>query len=305
MMKTQTKLQKGTRTILKEACEKVEGFQKVIEAMEEKMLLADLSPSTTTNYTRSLAQLSLFFSKLPQDISENEVNKYLMDLARKPNELSRSSFKLLVYSLRYYYRLIGITDRVVQLPVIKHKTKLPVVLNYAECKALFRGPTSLRDRILLVVMYSCGLRTGEVSRLKIQDIDSGRMMIHVHQSKGRKDRYVPISPLILPPLREYYKIYRPVNYLFNGCKSGFPLSRQGIQSIFQAAVKKCNILKRVSPHTLRHTYATHLLEFGMDIVTIKELLGHERIETTMVYLHVAMLNRSNLFSPFDRLYQKP
>jgi len=304
-METRSKVQKRTCPILKEACENIEGFQKVVDAMEEKMILADLSPSTTANYNRSLAHLSLFFNKLPQDISENEVNQYLVNLARKPNVPSRSSFKFLVYSLRYYYRLIGISDRVVQLPVIKHKTKLPVVLNYAECKALFRAPTSLRDRILLVVMYSCGLRTGEVSRLKIQDIDSGRMMIHVRQSKGRKDRYVPISPLLLLPLRQYYKACRPVTYLFNGCKPGLPLSIQGIQSIFHAAVKKCNILKRVSPHTLRHTYATHLLEFGMDIVTIKELLGHERIETTMVYLHIAMLNRSNLFSPFDRLYQKP
>ena len=152
-------------------------------------------------------------------------------------------------------------------------------------------------------MYSAGLRAGEVSRLHIADVDSGRMMIHIRQSKYNKDRYVPLSPLILEGLRKYYYACQPKEYLFNGNTPGTPFSVRGMQWALREAVKKCKLQKGITLHTLRHSYATHLLEFGMDIVSIKELLGHERIETTMVYLHVARPNRSNLFSPFDRLYK--
>ena len=129
-------------------------------------------------------------------------------------------------------------------------------------------------------------------------------MIHIRQSKYNKDRYVPLSPLVLEGLRKYYYACQPVDYLFNGNGPGAPLSVRGMQWALREAVKKCKLQKGITLHTLRHSYATHLLEFGMDIVTIKELLGHERIETTLVYLHVAKPNRSNLFSPFDRLYKK-
>lgn len=153
-------------------------------------------------------------------------------------------------------------------------------------------------------MYSAGFRAREVSHLKIGDVDSGRMMIHIRQSKYNKDRYVPLSPLVLEGLRKYVYACKPVEYLFNGNAPGTPLSVRGMQWALKEAVKKCKLQKSISLHTLRHSYATHLLEEGMDIVTIKELLGHERIETTLVYLHVAKPNRSNLFSPFDRLYCK-
>jgi site-specific recombinase XerD len=129
------------------------------------------------------------------------------------------------------------------------------------------------------------------------------MMIHIRQSKYNKDRYVPLSPGVLQGLRKYFYACHPVEYLFNGNAPGTPLSVRGMQWALREAVKKCKLQKGITLHTLRHTYATHLLEFGMDIVTIKDLLGHERIDTTMVYLHVARPNRTNLFSPFDRLYK--
>jgi site-specific recombinase XerD len=195
-------------------------------------------------------------------------------------------------------------DKLVKLPSIKHTSKLPVVLNYQECKALFNAPELLKHRILLSLIYSAGLRAREVSRLRLADIDSGRMMIHIRQSKYNKDRYVPLSPLILEGLRKYYYACQPVEYLFNGNTPGSPLSVRGMQWALREAVKRCKLQKGITLHTLRHSYATHLLEFGMDIITIKELLGHERIQTTLIYLHVAKPNRSNLFSPFDRLYVK-
>jgi integrase/recombinase XerD len=206
--------------------------------------------------------------------------------------------------LRYCYRLLGMNDMSLKLPSIHEPQKLPVVLNRQECIAIFKAPELLKHRVLLSLIYSAGLRAGEASRLKIADIDSGRMMIHIRQSKFNKDRYVPLSPLILQGLRKYYYACQPVEYLFNGNKAGSPLSIKGMQWALREAVKKCKLQKGISLHTLRHSYATHLLEEGMDIVSIKELLGHERIQTTMVYLHVAKPIRSNLFSPFDRLYKK-
>lgn len=304
-METQAKLGKKSNNFVEQACQQVIGFRDLYQELDDKVLFSGHSLSTLRNYTRKLAQLSLHFGKLPQDISEQEINKHLADLARQSKTPSRSNFKFLVFGLRYLYRQIGLKDRVVKLPVIKHDQKLPVVLSQNECEAMFRAPGLLKHRVLLALIYSCGLRAGEASRLKIADIDSGRMMIHIRQSKWNKDRYVPLSPLILRGLRKYFKKYHPVDYLFNGRKPGSPLSVGAMQSTLQKAVKKCLFRKRITLHTLRHSYATHLLEMGMDIVTIKELLGHEHIQTTMIYLHVAIPNRSNLFSPLDRLYQKP
>jgi site-specific recombinase XerD len=169
---------------------------------------------------------------------------------------------------------------------------------------MFSAPIFLKHRVILALMYSAGLRAGELRRLKIADIDTVRMMIHIRQSKNNKDRYVPLSPLVLEGLRKYLKKYKPVEFLFNGSKKGMPISMTGVRFAFCRLKEKCRINKQANLHTLRHSYATHLLEYGMDIVSIKELLGHSRIDTTMVYLHVAKPNRTNLFSPFDRLYRK-
>jgi len=304
-MKTQPKLRKKTFTIVEQACHEVRGFRNLYQELDDKIRLSGQSMSTLKNYARKLAHLSLHFGKLPQYISEKEINKYLASLARQSKTPSLSDFKFAVYGLRYCYRLLGMSDKIVKLPKIKHDNKLPVVLNYKECRALFNAPDLLKHRILLSLIYSAGLRAREASNLKISDIDSGRMMIHIRQSKYNKDRYVPLSKLVLKGLRKYFYACRPVEYLFNGNEPGSPLSVKGIQWALREAIKKCKFQKGITLHTLRHSYATHLLEFGMDIVSIKELLGHERIETTMVYLHVARPNRNNVFSPFDRLYDNP
>jgi site-specific recombinase XerD len=303
-MSIQSKLRKKSFTIVEQACHEIRGFRNLYQGLDDKVRLSGQSTSTLSNYARKLAQLSLHFGKLPQHISEKELNKYLASLARLSKSPSLSDFKFTVYGLRYCYRLLGMNDKVVQLPKIKRDKKLPVVLNHQECKAIFNAPDLLKHRVLLSFIYSAGLRAREVSKMKLSDIDSGRMMIHIRQSKYNKDRYVPLSPLMLEGLRKYYYACRPVDYLFNGNEPGSPLSVRGMQWVLRAAVKKCNLQKGITLHTLRHSYATHLLEFGMDIVTIKELLGHSSINTTLVYLHVAKPNRSNLFSPLDRLYKK-
>ncbi len=301
-MSTQTKLQKKSFTIVEQAKQQIRGFSELYQEIDDKIRLSGHSMSTLNNYARKVAQFCLHFGKLPQDFNEKEVNKYLASIARQSKAASLSDFKFAVYGLRYCYKLLGMNDKVLQLPKIKHDKKLPVVLNYSECKALFNAPVLLKHRVILSLIYSAGLRVREASRLKICDIDSKRMMIHIRQSKNHKDRYVPLSPLILEGLRKYCYAYKPVEYLFNGNEPGSPLSVKGIQWALREAIRKSKLQKEITLHTLRHSYATHLLEFGMDIVSIKELLGHSSIETTMVYLHVAKPNRSNLFSPFDRLY---
>lgn len=303
-MKTRSKLRKKPLTIVEKACYEVPGFEKLWEKLEEKIIISGHSPTTLDNYGRKLAQLSIHFGKLPQHITEDEVNHYLASLAKNSKTPSLSAFKFSVYGLRYCYRLLGMREKAIKLPSMKRQKKLPVVLNFSECKILFKVPELLKHRILFSLIYSAGLRAGEASRLEIKDIDSERMMIHIRQSKYNKDRYVPLSPLILVGLRKYVHDCKPIQYLFNGIEPGKPMSVRGMQWAFRDAVIKSKLQKGIHLHTLRHSYATHLLEQGMDIVTIKELLGHERIDTTMIYLHVAKPNRSNLFSPFDRLYKR-
>lgn len=293
---------KKIETLIEKACREVAGFREVISKLEQKIILSGGSKKTLEEYSRKLASVSLHFKKLPHLVTEDQIEEYLYSLTQSSKSPSRSSLKHTVYGLRYYYRSLGYEKRAIKLPKFKKETKLPVVLNRQECKKLFSAPDILKHRVILSLIYSAGLRVGELCRLKIGDIDSGRMMIHIRQSKYKKDRYLPLSPLILEGLRSYYKESKPVEWLFNGKDSSVPITPRAVEWIMREAVKKAKIQKTVSVHTLRHSYATHLLEDGMDIVSIKELLGHSNIDTTLVYLHVFKPERSNLFSPFDRLY---
>lgn len=198
---------------------------------------------------------------------------------------------------------MGFAQRVINLPVLHKKSRLPVVLSKEECKLLFKTPSLLKHKVMLAFIYAHGLRVSELSQMKFGDVDFSRSMVHIKQSKGNKDRYVPLSRLIVPGLKNYLHSERPQRFLFEGYKTGEPYSNRGIQHLMTETVKKCKIQKEgICPHTLRHSYATHLLEDGIDIVTIKNLLGHVNIETTMVYLHVMQSKGKTAHSPFDSLY---
>ncbi len=175
------KLQKKSFTIVEQACHEIHGFSKLYQELQDKVTLSGQTLSTLTNYARKLAHLSLHFGKLPQHISEREINRYLASLARKSTSPSLSDFKFTVYGLQYCYRLLGMNDKAVKLPSIKREKTLPVVLNRSECRAQFKAPELLKHRVLLSLMYSAGLRSGEVSRLELKDIDSERMMIHIRR----------------------------------------------------------------------------------------------------------------------------
>ena len=244
----------------------------------------------------------IHFGKLPEQVGEDEINEYLCALARDPKSPSRSSFKHMVYGLRYYYRLLGMNKKAIALPSLKGDTKLPVILNHAELKELFAAPQLLKQRIVLALIYSAGLRGQEVINLKLSDVDFERMTIHIRQSKYKKDRIVPLSPTMAIGLRKYLGAENPHIWLFNGKQPGSQYSMRGLSWVMRENLKKTSITKKVNLHTLRHTYATHLLEQGLNIVTLKDLLGHSEITTTMIYLHVAQCEHVKAHSPFDTLY---
>ena len=290
-------------TMLEQAIAKVSGFAELWHKMNRRMTLAGQSPSTLVNYGRSLAQMALHLEQDPTTVDEEEVQEYLYSLVKR-KKFSESYFKFAVYALRYAYKTVGVEQRLTELPEIRHQHKLPVVLSKQECRSLFSAPKLIKHRVLLAFVYSTGLRMNEARNLLITDIDPHRMQVRVRQGKGMKDRYVVLSPLILQGLRKYYKACRPVKYLFNGNTQGEPLGDRSMQWILKSALKQTRIKKEVTMHTLRHSFATHLLEDGVDVVTIKEQLGHARIETTMRYLHIARVRKSEPHSPLDTLYRK-
>jgi len=235
-------------------------------------------------------------------IHPEEINEYLAALARDPLSPSRSSFKHMVYGLRYYYRLLGMNKNAIALPSLKKDTKLPIILNHQELKELFAAPTLLKQRIVLTLIYSAGLRGQEVINLKISDVDFERKTIHIRQSKYKKDRILPLAESMAVGLKKYLKAENPHIWLFNGKEPDGRYSVRGLSWVMRENLKKTSISKDVNLHSLRHSYATHLLEQGLNIVTLKELLGHAEITTTMIYLHVAQCPLIKPHSPLDTLY---
>ena len=295
-------MQKEIPTLVQQAIQTVEGFERVYKVIHQNIILQGKSESTFKNYIRRIAIISLHFNKLPENISDDEINEYLTSLALSSNSPSRSSFKHMVYGLRYYYRHLGLNKRAIDLPSLKKETKLPVILNRSELKELFKTPNLLKHRIVLTLIYSAGLRSQEVINLKLSDIDFERKTIHIRQSKYKKDRIVPLSNYIAKGLKKYISVEHPYVWLFNGKEPDGKYSSKGLSWVMRECLKKTNIQKQVNLHSLRHSYATHLLEDGINIVIIKELLGHSNISTTMIYLHVAQLPHTPPHSPLDTLY---
>jgi integrase/recombinase XerD len=289
-------------TIVEQAIMLVPEFDKVVRKLEQQVTLRGQSHSTLHNYIRRIALFVVHFEKLPQHIDPEEINEYLVALARDPKSPSRSSFKHMVYGLRYYYRLMGMNKNAIALPSLKKDTKLPVILNHHELKELFAAPTLLKQRVVLALIYSAGLRGQEVINLRISDIDFQRMTIHIRQSKYKKDRIVPLAQSMAIGLKKYLKAENPHIWLFNGKEPDGRYSVRGLSWVMRENLKKTSITKDVNLHSLRHSYATHLLEQGLNIVTLKDLLGHADITTTMIYLHVAQCDLIKPHSPLDKLY---
>jgi site-specific recombinase XerD len=288
-------------SVVARACVQVAGFEELYHRLERKIVLSGRSLSTLKDYSRQIAQIALHFNRLPTELDSEQIQDYLY-LVKSSKAPSDSFFKHAVYGLRFVLRLEGLDERVVELPQLKRDKKLPVVLSKQEVKALLIAPVLLKHRLLLALTYGCGLRCAEVRNLKVKDVDLDRGMVHVRQGKGRKDRYVPLGQMLKRGMLQYLEVENPKGYLFTGKDHSSQLSQQGVQWVVKEARKKAQILKPLCVHTLRHSYATHLLEDGLDILSIKDLLGHESIETTLIYLHIARIKPAMSHSPLDTLY---
>ena len=291
------------KSLVHQALEEVSGFAQSYTKFCNTLLVQQKTSNTISNYGRYFASISLHYHKLAEHLTDDEIELFLATKLREG--VSRSLFKHLICGLRSYFRSLEMEEKVLRMPKLKKTTSLPVVLSQEECKRLFYSVSdNLKHSVLLSLIYSAGLRTREVINLKIKDIDSDRLFIHIRETKYNKDRYVPLSPHVLRGLRKYYQKYKPKEYLFNGRICGKPLHSRTIQGVMNSAIKKARISKKATPHTLRHSYATHLLEMGVNIRQLMDLLGHSDIKSTMVYLHVINSDSRKAFSPFDCLYDK-
>jgi site-specific recombinase XerD len=281
--------------------------------MQRGVSLSGKSSSTLKNYSHHVAKMALHFGLLPTELEDDQINDYLHLMQQEHKTPSDSYFKFTVYGLRYAFRLSGLQEARVALPSIKREKKLPVVLSAQEVRRLIKAPKLLKHRVLIGLLYGCGLRCFEVRNITLADLDFDRKMLHVRKGKGKKDRYLPLCDLLIKGLKAFIEAEKPDNWLFTGKqpvdgRTGGAFdsrySQKGVQWAVNEARKAAGIIKPMTVHTLRHTYATHLLEEGLDIMSIKDLLGHECINTTLVYLHVAQNDRIKPFSPLERLYAK-
>lgn len=286
--------------IIEQACERIPGFEKLFKQMERSISIEGKSKSTLINYSRHLAHIALHYNCFPLELSADKVLDFLF-LVKSNGTPSASFFKFTVYGLRYACRLRGLDYQQFSLPSLKRDKKLPTVLNGSEVKALLKSCKLLKHRLIIGLCYGCGLRCGEVRNIHVADADLERGMLHIKNGKGSKDRAIPLGKMLCRGIAKYISLENPNKYLFES-REGKVFSQRGTQLAITQAVKKAKLRKEIHCHTLRHSYATHLLEQGLNIMSIKELLGHSNIEATLVYLHVAKPSAVNVFSPLDTLY---
>lgn len=290
------------KSYLEQACIAVPEFGSISNSFLRKYTIAGKSESCTKNYLMQISKMVLYFQVSPLELSTDQIEEYLYKLRQQDQTPSLSSFKHLVYGLRTMFSMFKNEELFIALPKIPHNKSLPKVLSQREVKMLLKAPKLLKHRVLFAIIYDCGLRISELVNLKISDVDFDRMLLHIRESKYKKDRYVPISSHTTRGIRKYLNTSNPTSWLFNGKIRGEQFSREGIRHAFRSAVRKTSITKEICVHTLRHSYATHLLEMGLDIVSVKNQLGHAEISTTMMYLHIAKSNPKAGFSPLEKLY---
>jgi len=278
------------------------------EKLTRNFTIAGKSKSTLSNYTRCLAHMALHFKMSPEKLDREAVEDYLFHCKNLHQTPSDSFFKHTIYGLRCLYRLLNLPDKKIALPQIHRQNVLPIVLNKTEVRALLVAPKYLRHRLMFGLLYGCGLRSYELCDLRCSDIDFERKTVFVRKKKGHTDRYLPLNKLLARGLKKYMSNDHPIDYLFYSPVSAdgaqHPITNSAIQWIIKECRSKITTKKKFTAHTLRHSFATHLLEDGMNILTLKALLGHKRIETTMLYLQIAELNNHSKFSPLDTLYKK-
>jgi len=254
--------------------------------MAQDLLIRGLSPLTQDAYIRAVVGLTKYYGRAPDTLSEHEVQAYLAVLV-KERRLAWSTLNVTVHGLRFFYEVtLGRPRTRFSIPTAKTPATQPEILSRQEVARLVHAVTNRKHRALLMTTYAAGLRVSEVVKLKVADLDSERMAIRVAEGKGRKDRYTLLSERLLAELRSYWRVYRPPVWLFPGRGGQHPLGRSTAHHIYQVAKDRAGIRKGGGIHSLRHAFATHLWEAGIDLPTIQSLLGHNSIRTTSRYLHI-------------------
>lgn len=265
-----------------------------------QMQMKGYSKSTVRNYTEALAALANFYKTSPDLLTTEQIRKYIHCRLTEKG-VSKSWVNQFVSALKILFcEVLKREWNHLDIPRPRREKKLPVVLAREEVKKLIDVTINLKHRAILTLTYSAGLRLSEVSNLKITDVDSKRMTLRIAQAKGFKDRYCVLSPVALELLRDYWKRYRPSVWLFP-TKPGHTVSQRTVQQIFKHALRKAGIQKKVGIHSLRHSFATHLMEQGVSLPIIQQLLGHKSLKTTSVYLHVQQYSIHAVKSPLDTL----
>lgn len=270
------------------------------ERMLRDMQIRNLSPTTQYGYLRAVEGLARYYGRPPDQISQREVEDYIAHLFTERRYASGSCHGA-VTGLRFFYMTtLGLKPSEFLLPSLRRSSSLPDILSLQEIERLLAAVKNLKHRALLMTTYGGGLRVGEVVRLRVADIQSDRMMIHIEQGKGRKDRYTLLSRRVLDTLRIYWRIYRPGVWLFPSYTDR-PMAVRSPQKVYRRAIEAAGIPRKGGIHTLRHCFATHLLEAGVDLRTIQLLMGHRSIISTMRYLHVTSKSLQGIPSPLDLL----
>lgn len=275
--------------------------------MEQKLRLKAYSDSTIRTYLNEMAQLLQALGDIPCDeLDPEHLRRYLVFCFEKLG-LKENTLHSRINAMKFYFEQVLGKDKFFwEIPRPKKPQLLPRLLNEAEIARLFNALSNKKHKAMLFTVYSAGLRVSEIINLKLADIDSQRMQILVRRAKGKKDRYVNLSPVLLDILRSYLRVCepKPREYLFESSQTGTAFPARTVQQIFTNAKRKAGIRKEVGIHSLRHSFATHLLDKGTDIRYIKDLLGHFNIKTTERYLHVSKKRLVNISSPFDDLWKK-
>jgi site-specific recombinase XerD len=270
--------------------------------MREELRLRNYSPRTIKAYVSCVRTFARHIAPiLPRDATENHIRSYLLDLLER-KESPAGTVNQVYNALRFLYEEMYHRPFVIKdLPRPKKERRLPVVLSTQEVRRLLDAPANPKHRLMLALLYSAGLRLGELVRLRPEDLDRDRRTIHVRQGKGAKDRRTILAPAVMERVDAYLTFARPLKYLFEGASPGEPYSPRSVQNVFEAALAKAGIKKNATVHSLRHAFATHLLEQGTDIRFIQELLGHSSLKTTEIYTHVANKVVQSIRSPIEAL----
>ena len=271
------------------------------DQMERDLELKNYSPKTRSCYLASVKNFALHFHRSPAELTDEEAREYLRYLIQE-KKASQSAISQTYSALKFLYETTLKRDwDGFRIPRAKIEKRLPVVLSQQEIQAIFSATRNLKHRAVLMTIYSAGLRVSEAVHLKVPDIDSQRMVIRVEQGKGKKDRYTLLAQRTLEVLREYWRAYRPRDWLFPGQPAKGALSVSSVQKVFKEVLHEAGIKKRATVHTLRHSFATHLVEEKTDLYQIQRLLGHTTPKTTTVYLHLSRKDLGGVRSPIDFL----